>query len=268
MERIQQALEYMKQSKAKQENRGPVLSTHSGDAIPNPLVYTHTKAVSLSHSDLVARRVLAGTIDGPFVEAYKILRTQILHRLRERNWNVIGVTSPGVQEGKTLVAVNLSISIAMEANHTAILVDGNLRHPSVHQLLGFENRGLADFLLEDTPISELLIHPQIDRFVVMPAGGPLRNSVESLTLSKMTSFVEEVKHRYASRVVVFDLPPLLDTADVIGLAPQLDAVLLVVEEGRTTEQDVKRALSTLDGIVPVLGTVLNKAGKSSGGVIT
>ncbi len=265
MERIQQALEQFKQSKNTLRRKESVPPTDT-ESIPHPLVYTQTKAVELSASDLAARRVLQGSNGGPFEEAYKILRTQILHRLREQHWNVIGVTSPGRQEGKTLVAVNLSISMAMEANHTVILVDGNLRSPRVHELLGLENRGLADFLLENIPISDLLIHPQIDRLVVMPAGGPLRNSVESLTLSKMTSLVEEMKHRYASRVVVFDLPPLLDTADVIGFAPQLDAVLLVVEEGRTTEQDVTRALSILDGKVPMLGTVLNKAGKYSGGV--
>jgi len=267
MEHIQNALEQFKQSQSRA--RGPeAIHTKSspGTAIPEPLVYRQTRTVSISIPDLIARRVIVGTQGGPFVDSYKILRTQILHRLQEHQWNVIGVTSPGRLEGKSLVAANLAISIAMEHNHTAMLIDGNLRHPHVHQLFALPNRGLADYLLDTVSVSDLLVHPDIDRFVVMPAGGPIKNSVEFLTLAKMTAFVKELKHRYASRVVVFDLPPLLDTADVIGIAPKLDAVLLVVEEGRTTENQVRNSLSTLSGTVPLLGTVLNKAGRLSGGV--
>ncbi len=262
MNRIQTALEHYKRS---QVGQGQAVGPVSSDISPptGQFVYTHTKKNSPSPSALVAHRVLTGMAEGAYLEAYKILRTQILHRLRERNWQVIGVTSPGAGEGKTLVSVNLSISIAMEQNHTALLIDGNLRNPQVHQVFGFENRGLADYLMEQIPFSDLLVHPQIDRLVVLPAGGPIKNSVEMLTLPKMTALIDEVRTRYPTRVIIVDLPALLDTADVLGLGPRLDAVLLVVEEGRTTEKDVEKSLLRLDGTLPLLGTVLNKAGRGS-----
>ena len=174
MERIQRALEQMKQSQTRQEGVEAVSIQYPSDIIPDPLVYRQTKTMPVSVPSLAARRVLVGTDGGPFLEAYKILRTQILHRLKDREWNVVGVTSPGRQEGKTLVATNLAISIAMENNHTAMLIDGNLREPQVHQLFDIPNIGLANYLLDDASIPELLIHPEIDRLVVMPAGGPVK----------------------------------------------------------------------------------------------
>ena len=95
--------------------------------------------------------------------------------------------------------------------------------------------------------------------MVLPGGGPLQHSVEALTLPKMRALVEEMKNRYSSRIVIVDLPPLLNKADVLALAPMLDAVLLVVEAGRTTEDDVGQSFSLLNGDIPLLGTVLNKA---------
>ena len=79
----------------------------------------------------------------------------------------------------------------------------------------------------------------------------------------MASLVEEFKHRYPSRIVLFDLPPLLNTADVLAFAPYTDALLLVVEDGRTSREDVERALQLVKVSTPVLGTVLNKTGKGT-----
>ena len=201
---------------------------------------------------------------GPFVDAFKILRTQVMHRLRENDWNVLGVTSPDQGEGKTLTAVNLAVSLAMETTQTVLLVDANLTQPSVHEVFGLDDRdcpGLTDYLLDDEPLEDLLVHPGIDRFVLLPGGGAVSNSTEILTSPKMLALVEELKHRYQSRIVIFDLPPLLHTADVLAFSPYTDALLLVVEEGKTTAEEVQRALSLVKNSRPVLGTVLNKAGQ-------
>ncbi|MGE3978694.1 MAG: CpsD/CapB family tyrosine-protein kinase [Nitrospira sp.] len=201
---------------------------------------------------------------GPFIDAYKILRTQVMQRLRENGWNVVGVTSPGHGEGKTLTAVNLAVSLAMDTTQTVLLVDSDLQDPTVHQVFGFKNcLGLADYLLDDQPVEDLLIHPGIGRFVLLPGGRALSNSTEILTSPKMLALVEELKHRYPSRVVVFDLPPLLHTADVLAFSPYTDALLMVVEEGKTTVDELQRALALIKGSRPVLGTVLNKAGRSA-----
>jgi len=230
--------------------------------VPPPIVYTKTKSLDVPLSVLRQRRVMAAYDNGPFVDAFKILRTQVMHRLREKGWNVLGITSPGDGEGKTLTAVNLAISLAMEATQTVLLVDANLRNPSTHDVFGLKDcPGLADYLLDDVPVENLLVHPRIGRFVLLPGGRSIQNSTEILTSPKMLALVEEFKHRYPSRIVIFDLPPLLQTADVLAFSPYTDALLLVVEEGKTSAEAVQQALSLVKNSRPVLGTVLNKAGQ-------
>jgi len=235
--------------------------TVSQTLIP-PILYTRTRSLTVPLSLLRQRRVMAAYDKGSFVDAIKILRTQIMHRLRENNWNVLGVTSPGHGEGKTLTAVNLAVSLAMETTQTVLLVDANLRNPSVHEVFGLKDcPGLADYLLDDQPLEDLLVNPGIRRFVLLPGGRAISNSTENLTSPKMLALVEELKDRYPSRIIIFDLPALLHTADALAFSPYMDALLLVVEEGKTTVKEVQHALSLVKSTCPVLGTVLNKAGQ-------
>ena len=231
----------------------------------DPIVYTRTRTLEIPLSLLREQRVMTAYDKGPFVDAFKILRTQVMHRLRENGWNVFGVTSPDDGAGKTLTAVNLAVSLAMETTQTVLLVDANLMRPAVHEVFGLEDDcpGLTDYLLDDEPLTDLLLNPGIDRFVFLPGGVPVSNSAELLTSPKMVTLVQEMRHRYRSRIVVFDLPPLLHTADVLAFAPYMDALLLVVEEGKTKAEEMKSALSLVTKSHPLLGTVLNKAGHQS-----
>ena len=163
------------------------------------------------------------------------------------------------EKGKTVTALNLAASIAMEVDRTVLLIDANLRHPNLHEHLGIAaSKGLSDYLLDDTPISELFIHPKgIDHLTILPGGQPVQNSAEILNSPKMTSLLEEMKSRYPGRIIIFDLPPLLTASDALAFTPYVDAALLVVEEGKTTQHDTARAVEMLSN-TNVLGTVLNK----------
>ncbi|MFO0697951.1 MAG: CpsD/CapB family tyrosine-protein kinase [Nitrospira sp.] len=263
MNRIRTAIELYKDIKGSSTAADESIRTAT-KAIPSEITYTRTRSTSVSHTVLREHRVMAAHTKGPFVDAYKILRTQVTRRLRENGWNVVGVTSPGYGEGKTLTAVNLAVSLAMETTQTVLLVDSDLQDPTVHQVFGLKDcLGLADYLLDDQPVEDLLLHPGIGRFVLLPGGRAISNSTEILTSPKMVALVEELKHRYPSRVVIFDLPPLLHTADVLAFSPYTDALLMVVEEGKTTGEELQRALALVKNSRPVLGTVLNKAGRSS-----
>jgi protein-tyrosine kinase len=262
MDRFRTALQLYKDQQGPSRARSQAGKASGGQALPPPIVYTRTRSLDIPLSLLRQRRVMAAYHKGPFVDAFKILRTQVMHRLRENNWNVLGVTSPGNGEGKTLTAVNLAVSLAMETTQTVLLVDANLRNPSIHEVFGLEDcMGLADYLLDNQPVEDLLVHPGIGRFVVLPGGRAISNSTEILTSPKMLALVEEFKHRYPARIIIFDLPPLLHTADVLAFSPYTDALLLVVEEGKTTAEEVQRAMSLVKNSRPVLGTVLNKAGQ-------
>ena len=263
MEHLQQALERFKQ----QANGASTAKRAASNLtkVPPPIVYSATRIKECSEDLLRRQRIVAAFDRGPFVEGYKLLRTQVLHRLRENGWNVLGVTSPNEREGKTLTAVNLGVSLAMETNQTVLLVDADLRKPSVHRLFGIDHsKGLADVLLDEEPVEHALIHPGIGRFVLLPAGRPVPRSAETLTSPRMRALVDELKHRYPSRIVVFDLPPVLTSADVLAFGPFLDALLLVTSEGMTRRHDIEESIVRLKGAVPILGTVLNHARRQEG----
>ena len=265
MERIKQALE-----RARAERTGQQPTAVEIDKTPTPsageipaeqVTYSQTRHMEVSAPELRAKRVVSGFDPCEFTDAYKMLRTQVLQRLNENNWNVLAVTSPGTGEGKTLTALNLAVSLAMEVNYTVLLVDANLRHPSLHENLGLTGSpGLSDYLSKDTPLPELLVHPRgIDHLTILPGGHAMLNSAEMLNSPKMSQLVDELRNRYASRIVIFDLPPVLDAADAMAFAPYVDATLLVVEEGKTKRGEVEHAMELLSG-TNIIGTVLNKAG--------
>lgn len=257
MDKLQSA---MNRFKAQQATQTPHRSSASHAAPPPAIVYSRTKSIAIQEEVLRGHRLLPGH-DSPFADVYKILRTQVLHRLRENGWNMLGVTSPRDGAGKTLTAINLAIATATEPTQTVLLVDADLRAPQIHEEFGLEQGpGLTEFLLDGRPIEELLLYPGLGRLVVLPGGRATEQSAELLTSPRMTALGKELKHRYASRIVIFDLPPVLDRADVLAFSPQLDALLLVVEDGRTLEPDLQQALQALKGSAPILGTVLNKVG--------
>ncbi|MEI6719281.1 MAG: exopolysaccharide biosynthesis protein [Betaproteobacteria bacterium] len=234
---------------------------HSVDEI----AYTRTRVVNVPKALLRENRVISGFAPGPIVDAYKIMCIQTLQRLRALNGNALAVVSPGRHEGKTLTAINLALSFAQEVDQTVLLVDANLREPSVHRYFGFTpEAGLSDYLLSGTPLDRILVNPGVERFVILPGGRPLLNSAEMLGSAKMEKLVQELKMRYPSRLVIFDLSPVLSVADALAFAPYVDAALMVAQEHKTRRQDIVRAAEMLRA-VELIGTVLNMAGEASQG---
>jgi Mrp family chromosome partitioning ATPase len=261
MEELHQALEQFKQEGAGASTARST-RTDPGRAVPPPIVYSKTKVVECDEEILHRHHLLAGHERGAFMEGHKLLRTQICHRLKENQWNVLGVTSARDGEGKSVTATNLAISLALEATQTVLLIDATLRAPSLHRLFGLGKcRGLTEYLIDEVPLEELLIHPGIGRFVLLPGGRPLARSTEALTSPRMRALIEEVKHRYPARVVVIDLPSLLPKADVLAFAPLMDAILLVACEGKTRRWEVEESINLIGGAVPIIGTVLTQAGR-------
>lgn len=223
------------------------------------VVYTQTRTVQVATEVLHRNRVISGLDDPAVSGAYKLLRTQVLQRMRANGWNSLAITSATPGEGKTLTAVNLAISLAKDVNHTALLVDLDLHRPSVARYFGYTpDYGLRDYLLNDVPLADILVTPGIERLAVLPGGTPLRESSELLTAPKMVSLARELKARYEGRLVIYDLPPLLVADDFLAFAPLVDAALVVVEEGKTKKDDLRAALASIRDI-PVVGTVLNKS---------
>ena len=242
-----------------EKNTPPTSNSLSLPADSEQFSYTQTRIQTTQSKHLQENRIITGFKPGEWLESYKMLRTRCLQSMDAMNWNTLAITSPGNDTGNSLTAVNLAISIAMELNRSVLLVDANFQNPSICKLFGIKaETGLGDYLLNDTPLNELLINPDVDRLVILPAGKEMLNSTEMLRSPKMIRLVNELKNRYPSRIIIFDLPPLLSQADTLGFSPYVDCVLLVVDEGHTKTEELKHAASLLKAI-NVLGSVLNKA---------
>lgn len=226
---------------------------------PVDIVYTRTRQVSVVEEKLRENRVITGGDNEEFTQAFKILRTQVVHAMRDNNWNAIAITSPGDSDGKTVTAINLAIHLAAEVDRTVLLVDANLRQPELHSYFGLTaEQGLSDYLVDQVPLEGLLIHPGIERLVLLPGGRPLANSAEMLGSPMMEDLVNELKKRYPQRIVLFDLPPVLTASDALSFAPYVDATILVAAQGHTRHQDIERAAELLGSTTNLLGIVLNK----------
>ncbi len=258
MERIKTALD-----RARLERQGTPFTRdalRSRETGPTgEIKYTTTRTQPMAGHLFGERRLLHDKSPAYYTDAYKILRTQTLLRLSENGWNTLAVTSAGCGEGRTSVALNLAFSLSLEVDHTVLLVEADLRAPRMVPLLGLaQGKGLAHVLAGEAELSECLIHPQgTDRMVLLPAGRAETGSAELLSAPTMARLVAELKSRYPERIVVFDVPPLLGSSDALGFLPLIDAVLLVVEDGKSQVDDVTRALQLLHGS-NFLGTALNK----------
>jgi capsular exopolysaccharide synthesis family protein len=179
--------------------------------------------------------------------------------MEENGWNTLAITSPTPEAGKTVVAVNLAMSIAKQTNKTAMLVDFDLRRPKIGSYLGIHlEKSLNDLLEGAAELSDVLVNPDIPRLVVLPTNSAVKNSSETLSSVKVTELIKDLRQRYKSRIVIFDLPPLLVTDDAIALLPQIDCVLMVVANGMSTEREILDSLHLLP-TAKFIGTILNKA---------
>ena len=230
---------------------------------PGEIHYTYTRKVAVDMDRLRRHRLIVNGSDQTLGEAYKLLRTHVLHRTKREGRNTLMVTGPLPNEGKTLTTINLAIAISQKVGQTVLLVDGDLRNPSIHRYLDLPSGpGLVDYLTSGYPIAESLVHPEgLANLVVLPAGKSTSEATELLSSPLMVDLVKELKHFYPDRYVLFDLPPLL-YADPLAFAPLVDGIILIVEAGRTPREEIVRAIELLKEF-PVLGFVLNKMDTTS-----
>ncbi|MBW2091415.1 MAG: polysaccharide biosynthesis tyrosine autokinase [Deltaproteobacteria bacterium] len=221
--------------------------------------YQRTRVIEIDQTRLRENKIVSLFHQNETADQIRILRTQVLERLTATGGNSILISSPNPQEGKTITAINLAISIAHEVNRTTLLVDADLRKPFVHYYLGFEaEQGLAQYLTGEAEIPDLLVNPGIEKLTILPGGRPLPNSTELLGAPRMQSLVQELKGRYSDRYIIYDTTSLLTQADPIVFSRHVDGIVLVVEAERTTNKDLERTMELLKDR-PVIGTLFNKS---------
>ena len=189
------------------------------------------------------------------VEDFRIIKRPLIKRafaepdLGQPPGNLIMITSSVPGEGKTYCAINLAMSIAMELDHTVLLIDADVARPSVLRTLGLPaQRGLMDILLDDKiDLADVMLRTNVDTLSLLPAGTSTPRATELLASQTMKAFVYEIANRYPDRIVIFDSPPLLLTSEAHVLATHMGQIVLVVESETTTQHAVKESLRQLEG---------------------
>ena len=173
--------------------------------------------------------------------------------------NLVMVTSPLANEGKTFCAINLAISMAMEMERTVLLVDADVAKPSVPSVLGLKiERGLMDVLFQQgVDLSDVLCRTNIDKLTLLPAGKGRHHATEMLASDAMGALLQEMAERYSDRIIIFDSPPLLAASESSVLATRMGQIVMVVEAGKTTETALKESLTRIESCRNV-GLLLNK----------
>jgi len=176
------------------------------------------------------------------------------------NGNLIMVTSAVPNEGKTFTAINLAMSIAMELDNTVMLVDADVAHPSVLNVLGLPpGRGLLDVLQKESKeLSDVLLKANVEKLTLLPAGTQHPRATELLASDAMVDLLQEMATRYSDRIIIFDSPPLLVTTEAHVLASHMGQIVMVTRAEQTLQNQVKQALATIDNC-PVKMMVLNRS---------
>lgn len=273
MDRIRKALDLARQERDRSSDLeatvhaiDPDIKGHSASEcratarLPTQIVYTTTRIFTPDAGALESKRVVNPAGNDAAAAAFRMLRTQVIQRMDENGWRSVAVLSPGAHDGKTTTAINLAVSLANDRQHTVLLVDCDLRRPTIGTCLGINPEfGMDDLLNGEAQIEQCLYHPEgYERLVVLPARAALANSSDALTGPRGRNLVAELRGRYPERIIVFDLPPVLGTDDALAFLPLVECGLVVISERTTRRDDLLRCMELLRK-TPVLGTVLNKA---------
>ncbi len=269
MDRIQKALDKARQQASLEgvnktdqspaDFTRPRVVADKNKSVFEDIEYTQSDVQNITPPQLAAKRVIAGDFTNPDASSFRMLRTQILTRMRSNQWQTLAVTSARDGEGKSLVASNLAVAMAMELNQTVLLVDMDLRKPTIANYFSLSvDAGLKDYMEKDIKLADVLINPGIKRLVILPGKDRANNSAELLSSPKMAQLVAELKARYTARIIIFDLPPMLQTDDLKLTSSYFDGILFVLEDGKNTAADIQRAMQLLNP-EKIIGTVLNKA---------
>lgn len=278
MGRIEKALGRAKRSNQKLGDGGAALDASSSTAIFHPStqplaanrppsvfddLWEQASPYFLDPDILRANRIVTDEQPLAIKSAYKMLRTRLLQRMRSNRWNKLAVSSARTGAGKTLTAINTAISLAREPNQRVILVDLDLRRPSIARYLGLEPRhDLSDYLLDFVPIEDVIIKTSIERLLIIPSVTVQEYSSELLSGPRMADLVKRLTVGADDCIIIFDFPPMLDADDMLAFSPHIDALLLVVAECETRRADLQQ-VGTLVEEMAVIGVVLNKSDDTS-----
>jgi capsular exopolysaccharide synthesis family protein len=200
--------------------------------------------------------------ESPHAEAYRVLRTNLLFARKNEDWTTLTVLSGGAGEGKTTTLFNLATVFA-QSGQRVLIVDSDLRRPSIHRMLRVSNAtGLTDLLLnKQTTVDQVIQKTKLPTLDFLPSGKLPSSSMSILGSVQMKDVVAELKRRYD--FVFFDSPPLMGVSDASVLASEIEMVLQVIQYRRYPMPMTLRAKQMISKVGGTLmGLVLNNINMS------
>jgi len=266
MEKIKEALQKAKNNAGETQKRTKrssvsqnITTEHVNEESLNNIKYVETRTVELNPVHLEKNRIVAFNKNEATTWVFDNLRTQVLQKMQEHNWRTIAIVSPTPACGKTFLSINLAISIASQPQKTVMLVDFDLRRPRVAKYLGIESGlSLNDYLESKADIEDVLVNPSLPRLVIIPTMKPVDKPAETLSSAKVNVLMDDISTRYDSRVIIYDLPPILNADDSLIMLRKVDCVLLVVGNGLVKESEIEETMHHIPKD-KLLGVVLNRA---------
>ncbi|MCH2250069.1 MAG: CpsD/CapB family tyrosine-protein kinase [Cognatishimia sp.] len=223
------------------------------------VLWDSMEQIGLDPGHLRRNRIVTANKSDPLHKQFDMLRTRLLLAMRENGWSRVAVTAPTEGCGSSFVASNLAISFARMESLRTILLDMNLSAPSLSRILGVSDpTDIADYLRGHIPPEDYFLRAGRGLALGLNETRDL-NSAELFQEAMMVDVLAELQDVLAPDVVIYDLPPVLESDELLSFLPNVDGVLLVVGGGQTQPQDVLRAEQALGDRTQLLGVVLNKS---------
>ena len=266
MERIQSAIS---KARAAREGKAPVPAERPEKPVASPEpVFEHSPASDASWAALPELAVLPRVLEhhrivthvpGPAATAFDVIRTRMLQQMRANGWKRIGITSPGPSCGKTMACLNLSFSLARQPDLRSILIEADLRRPSIAKVLELKTRQQISTVFEGKaePAAHLARLGNLN-LALGTNHQTVRNPAELLQSATTEAALNQIEERYAPDLMIFDLPPTQAGDDVMAFVHRLDCVLIIAAAGTTTIDEVDHCERELAAQTNVMGVVLNK----------
>jgi protein-tyrosine kinase len=253
MESIRQAVERARSH----SGAGPAKPSRNGSG-------AQIKETALDAAYLQSKRIISHDITDRRSRSFDMLRTQVLQSMDLKGWRTLAVTSPTPACGKTMTALNLTLSIARQPERSVLLVDLDFRKPQVADSLGLTcDGGVLSVLEGKAKLSDAIISARVDnlQFMVLPTAATIASS-ELISSRAMAAMLGVIRSEYHSQTIILDLPPILAGDDVIAILPQVDCVLFVAAVGTTTVSQIKECNKHMQS-AEVVRMVLNKVPETS-----
>ena len=191
-------------------------------------------------------------------ELFKVLRGKILFPTLGKPPKSILITSAAPGEGKSFIASNLAVNLAHGIENHVLLLDCDIRRPTIHKLFGFgEVDGLSEHLSNGIKWTSLLIESGVDKLNILPSGKSRDNPAELLSSDKMATLIEDIKNQYEDRFLIIDSPPPLLAPETVALSKHVDGIIVVIKYSSTPLHVVEELIENL-GREKILGAVVNQ----------